>query len=203
MGNYLANLRETSIRLYDANNVYHVCPFVDGTISFPAAANRPDEELIIDRGKADTNMHFIVADDTTIFQPLKGSITFQLDMGTVVKETIDFLGNPFGLSPWKPGGGTATVAPVTTLGSRTNIDGTSVTCKAPRDAVKVAALLNIEMLTVNPDASGDDFGRKLQGVYFQPPMESVVNPKGSLVTNYEVYGAVTVMAAFTSGSAYA
>lgn len=200
MGVRVLNLRDTVMRLLDeAANTPNALtlPFVDGTLRLPWAAPRPEDELVLDKGKANSFMHWIVGSDEAIFAMVPVPLTGLLDGGHIVAKAFSFMSNPDQASPWQPDGAT-TLTAVTTMGTRVDADGNAVTCKAPADAVKSAGLVNVEILSTNPDGSGDDFGIKLQGCYFTPPQPVLGNPRGTFETEIQVFGAISELGSFTT-----
>lgn len=202
MGYKTLNLRDAVMRIMDeaANTpqAVTVC-FIDGTLGpVPTAAPRPDETVVLNQGKGDAKIHRVIESDDAVFEPITMSMTFLMEASVNSQKVLSAMSNPFQEGTWQPDG-SATFAPVTSIGSRKNADGTAVTCPLPADSVRRAGLVNVEIFAANPDGSSDDFGIKLAGVYFTPPMGSWSNPTGTFETTLEIYGAITdLTAGFTT-----
>lgn len=198
MGYKTLNLRDAVMRIVDGTantpNVVTVC-FIDGTLGpVPSAAPRPDETVVTNQGKADAKIHRVIESDDQIFEPITMSLTFLMESSVNSQKVLSAMSNPFAEGTWQPDDST-TFAPVTSLGSRLNANGTAVTCPLPADKVRKDGLVHVEIFATNPDGSGDDFGLRLQGVYFTPPMGSWSNPLGTFETELQIYGAITDLSA--------
>lgn len=198
MAKRVLNLRNTVMRIRTAS-YYIVCPFIEGTLGpIPDAAPRGTDELVLNQDKADAWGHHISVSDLDTFKPVEIPMSFLLEASHVAPYVMQAMSNPRQASPWTVAERDWTA--VTISGTRKNAEGTAVTCYPPSDAVRRAGLVIVEVLSVNPDASGDDYGRALEGVYFRPPQVDVANPRGMLKTTLECYGGFTEISGFTAGT---
>ena len=202
MGIRVINLRDAVFRIYDETAVtplYVICPFLDGSMSFPVAPPRPEDTIVLNQGLADANMHYVIESDEAVLAPIEVPLTFMLEASVNCVKVMQAMSNPWQEATWQPV--STTFAPAATLGARIGANGQSITCKLPVDGRRAISCVHVEVFAANPDGSADDFGYRFQGVYFRPPEVSFGNPTGTFETTMEVYGSTAKISAFTTGAA--
>jgi len=158
--------------------------FCEMNFTGPTARPKTEETLIMNRGKMDTDAHYIDGDDAPIYAPIPISFSCRLADTSASTVALD----------WFSG--------VTTI--RTKVlysrDGNAVwlgnTLPAFRDSSKQA--YTIELLWDGTQ----DIGYQYDCVYF-PPSEQTITESGDnliLSINGQVYGGVTRITAFNSGA---
>ncbi|MEK9722319.1 MAG: hypothetical protein VW405_02385 [Rhodospirillaceae bacterium] len=173
---------------------YVTAKFIAGSLPMVTGRPRPPEVPVLDGGKLTTGAHFVTETDEVLLEPVTLDMTFTLVATLHTKLILSAMSNPFKVASWQPDGST-TFAPVTSMGSVENADGTSTALPAPRDDHRKDGLVNVEIYATNPDGSGDDFGVKFQGVYFTKPRPNITSPVGELATTLEIYGAISNLTA--------
>jgi len=73
------------------NRPYCKMLFVNGDYTGPIGRNRPEETLVLDRMKFDSNSHFVQGSDSAIADPLSMSFTFRAFDRLAGREIINWL----------------------------------------------------------------------------------------------------------------
>lgn len=198
MGQKALNLRDAVCRVYsgDTTPYYYVLKFLEGTLTLPTRRPRATEVAVLNQGKLDTNAHRVIETDQPLIDPVTASISAILTGDANASEGLDAMSSPFDSTT--VAGDTWTT--VSSLGSVDNGDGTSVALPVPADSHRAAYLRNLEVLVTNPDGSGDDYGVKLQGVFFGGLQVNLGNPYGTVEGEMEIYGAISRISSFTTGN---
>ena len=184
--------RSGKIRFYDstATPIYLEIDFDAADFNGPIGVPLPDEIVVLDRGKADANMHHIEGSEQKVWDPSTitfGALVTDLSITDYLLDWIEWLN-----------GGSATVnshALATTKGD-TARDGV-VSCPAFADSDKRAC--NVEVFY---DGSGTDQGWKYGEVFF--PADQCQLSEGEDAVTVALsglcYGAIERITAFTAGT---
>lgn len=185
------------LRLYDGTGTpYYIAVIFEGMdLSAPLGRPRTEETMIFDRGRGDTNAHYISGPDDPIVEPMELSFSVRMQAdATLHAKLIDALAVDQPAS-WTVDGDTW----VTTKGdfSLVNGDGSTFTDPAFDDSRKYC--VNVEALWT---AGGVAEGYKWGAVYFPADQQTVAEAEDSLIINCtgQIYGLVTSIQAFTSGN---
>ena len=181
-----------------ATRYYMEVLFCEMNLTGAIARPRSDETLIMNRGKMDTDAHYVDGDDAPRHAPLP--VSFSCRLADTVNSRI--------LSDWLAGVTTITNAAsgTTTIISwdgNTTMD--SITIPAFRDSGKSSYRLEVLW---SPSTSASTLGYRWEQVYF-PPSEQTITESGDnliLSANGQVYGDVSRMTAFSAtlnGTTYA
>ena len=164
--------------------------FCEMDLTMPIARPRTEENLIMDRGNADTNMHFIESNDEPRYAPIPLSFSCKL------ADTTDTRA----LTEWLSG----VTEPHNALGGVTTIyswDGATAI-----DSITLPSFVDSGKMTLRVQVLWDgttDLGYQADQVYFLPN-ESTITESADRLTlsaNGQIYGGVTRISAFsTTGS---
>ena len=162
--------------------------FTDASLSFPLGRGRPEELLNMDRGNFDTNASYSEGSDEPIVNPLPFTFTGKIDDQTYTGYLLDWLSGVTRINN--------SDLPTSKASSGVTVSTSTVTLKAFADGVKTA--YDAEVLW---DGS-TDYGFKVKEIYFPPDQQTLAegDDNVSLSVNGLIYGRITRMAAFTSGT---
>lgn len=187
------------LRLYDstATPKYLQVIFSDGSLTAPEGRARPEETAVLDRGRGDSNTHYIMGPDTPIIEPLELSFAFK--MQNVVADAAKLrnaLSNPSLNNPWQVGSDTW----ATTKGDFSLINGNGSTFTDPAFEDTKKFCVNVEILWTRGAVS---IGRKYGAVYFAPDQQSLAEAEDGVNVSVtgSIYGLVEVITGFTAGAA--
>jgi hypothetical protein len=187
------------LRLYDstATPFYLQVIFSDGSLTAPEGRARPEETPVFDRGRGDTNTHYIMGPDTPIVEPLELSFAFKMQNSVANAAKLrNALSNPSLASPWQVGSNTW----VTTKGDSTLTNGAASTFTDPAFEDTLKQCVNVEILWTRGAVA---IGRKYTGVYFAPDQQSLAEAEDGVNVSVtgSIYGSIEVITSFTAGSA--
>jgi len=194
--------KQGELRIYDGTSptpYYISICFDGGDFSAPEGRQRPEEKLILHRGRADSSCPpvYIQGTDEPILEPLELSFSIRIQNSTTAHDKIlAALSNISGTSPWTVGTDNWTSAKGTS--TLTAGDGTTFTDPEFADSSKVA--VNVEILwTLNSVA----VGRRYEAVYFPPDQVSLEESEDGVTLNCTglIYGAISQITSFTTGTA--
>jgi hypothetical protein len=195
--------RDLGVRIYDQTTgtpKYQLIQF-RGDFSGPLGRPRPEEELMISNGKAETTvMHYRVLTDRKTFEPLEFTLGGKLYDDNTTLGIIDFLSNPFDEATWSAL--VTNLTGVTTMGATVNADGTSVTHPTPIDAHRLASQVNVEILWDTDNTN--DWGVKYAGVFFEADATNISTSnegESEWEATGTIRGAITLLTAHTLGVA--
>lgn len=184
--------KDAKIRLYDGTATpYFLELDLDlGDFSGPLGTPRQDEELVLNRGRSDSEAHYVKGSDDKLLESL--SISFSV----FVRDDTQFLYIKQWLRAGQDGGTTTVNSnTLTTTKEDTQRDGSN----------NNPAFADTNKLTFNAEwlVSGDsDYGVKYAEVFF--PLDQQNFSEGddgiTLQLNGLVYGTITDITSFTSGT---
>ena len=191
-------MMDGELRLYDgsATPYYVKILFSGGDLSAPEGRGRPEEKPVMDRGRIDSNYHYVMGTDEPIVEAQEISYTFRLQADTTIHDKILAAhSNPRLAATWTVGSDTW----VTTKGDFTLVsgDGSNVTDAALADSKKYC--VNVEILWT---VGGVSIGRKYGAVWFDPTQLSLSESEDSIEISATgmIYGTISTITSFTSGS---
>lgn len=195
--------KDGELRLYDgsATPVYLKVLFVNADYTGPLGRNRPEENLVLDRLKFDSNTHFVQGSDAAIAEPLPMSFSFRAFDQTAGTELINWI-TLHKRASLTDGTEQGTYDLTTTKGTTTlkDFDGTAHTTNDFTDTSKVC--FNVE-LRYTPAAGGASYRVRLAEVLFNQGDQTVNEGEDSVTVNLSgmVYGSVDFASAdFTVGA---
>ena len=179
--------RDGEIRLYDATATpyYLKIVFSGGDLSAPMGAPRPEEELVLDRQRSDSNACYVRRSDAALLAPL------DLSFSVVVTDHATF----GYLLDWLEGNTVNSQTIVSTKGT-TQRDGSNTT---PGFADSVKKCTNVEYQLDGPSS---DVVWKYAEVYFSLS-EAVMTETDDgvrVALKGQVYGTITRASSFTTGT---
>ena len=185
--------RDAKLRLYDGTGTpYYLEVDLDmGDFNGPLGAPRQDEELVLNRGRMDSNAHYVKGPDDKILEPVPVSFSVMIRDDAQTINTLDWL---------KAGqdGGTTQVNSntIATTKADTQRDGSNNN-PAFADSNKLTS--NIEYLI---ETGGTDLGLKYAEVFFPLEQQNLTEGEDgiSLQLNGLCYGTITRITSFTSGN---
>lgn len=186
------------LRLYDSTGTpfYLGLTFVQGNLTAPEGRKRPEEKIIFDRGRGDTNTHYVLGPDDPIVEPLELSYSIRIPNVVATHNYIMLAhSNTYQASPWSINSHTW----VTTKATSTLTAGDAATFTDPAFADASKKCVNVEILWT---FGGISIGRKYTGVYFSPDQLSLAESEDGLILSATglIYGTVSSITAFTAGT---
>ena len=170
-------------QIYPVDGLYFALIFTEGNLTFPEGRGRPEETAIMDRGRIDSNYHYVMGTDEPILEPLEVSFSIRLD--TVINKAalLEALvcDNPVA-STWSAVGTSTKTDTALTSGT-----GSSVTTVAFEDASKKTLCLQI-LWTKGSVA----IGRELNEVWFDLAQCSIAESEDGVIITCTglVYGSI-------------
>jgi hypothetical protein len=171
-----------------------------GPITAPVDRPRPPETLVLDRGRADFNMHYVSPPDDPIVAPIPFGCQFRLGntepnytkLLTIIRSPGGALTKSIGGRPWSSSKGTTQLLNNDPLGQ--------VLFTTPPFSDPEKFCVNIEILWEDPQSVGDR-GFRYNEVYF-PPDRQMTEGVDSVMVDLtgEIYGSITLITAFTAGT---
>ena len=190
-----------SMRFYDSSATpYYVdLPFDNGDWSAPEGKARPVENLRLDRGTLSTDAHYTQGPDEVILEPQSITGTFILDElhgKTKLRQILN--ADALKSSAWVVGSNTW----ATTKGDTSLVSGLGASVTTPAFADKHKQCVNLEIIWDDPDESGA-IGQRYAEVYFPPDQQNIQESADGVVLSLNglIYGTITEITAFSSGSA--
>lgn len=192
--------KDGTLRLYDGtlqSPFFLEIFFTEGNFSAPEGRARPEELLILNRGKIDANAHYIDGPDDVILNPLELTFSILLDEAknkTKLRQAF----NLDHLSTWLVGSNTW----LTTKATSSVLSGAAVSVTTPAFADARKRTVDVEMLWADPDGAGN-IGRKYAETYFPAERVTITESEDGVrvAATGLVYGAVSEITAFTTGIA--
>lgn len=187
------------LRLYSYGNVYGTDPsgttfylevlFCEMDFSGPLSRGKAEERLILDRGRYDSNAHYVKGDDLPIYSPVQFSFSARL------ADTV----NTRVLSDWVSGvtalvnAASATTIIYSWMG-HTTLQGST----APQFSDESKYRYRVDMKWDGTN----DYGVRYEEVYFPPEQQTISESADGLILNATgmIYGDVTRISAFYSGT---
>lgn len=196
-------LKRGRLRLYDGTGTpfFLEVPF-RGPVTAPLDRGRPAETLVLDRGRATSDAHYVQGPDDPIYAPLPFRCAFRLaNTEPNYSKFLTLLRSP------TAGSSTKTVGPntwTTTKGDTTLDDSDpegSGTVTTPGFADPQKFCMNVELLYADPDGSSDR-GMRWAEVYFPPEQQELAESEDAVMINMvgEIYGRITTVTAFSAGT---
>ena len=194
-------VKQGRLRLYDgtATPFFLEVPF-RGTVVGPIDRGRPDENLILDRGRITPDAHYVQGSDEAILRPLPITLTFRMANTEPNRTKFLTLIRSRGGTTTKTVGTRAWVTTKATSQVRNaDPEGTALhTTPAFIDPEKHC--VDVELLYSDPDAAADQ-GLRWNEVYLRPDASLREGDQDvSIELNGEVYGPVATITAFTTGT---
>lgn len=198
------------LRLYDGTDLptpgtqnWIKLRFSDMNLTVPEGAPRPEEIIRLNRIQLDADAHYVQGSDEAIVGPVAMTTSFKMESGTNKDLIHKFLGIRFASGQqgtWQVGSGPVTLVSTKgkSAGRPAGLTGTLVPLPPFTDPKKVC--INVECIW--DDLNGSKEGRKLEEVYFNPGQQSLNEGPDAVTVNLngEVYGQISEITAFTSGS---
>lgn len=171
-----------------------------GPVTAPVDRPRPPETLVLDRGRANQDMHYVSPPDDPIVAPVAFGCQFRLgNTDPNYSKLLTIIRTPGGLDHKNLGGGRVwrSTKGTTQLFNNDPLGQVLFTTPAFSDTEKFC--VNIELLWEDPQNVADR-GFRWNEVYF-PPDRQLTEGVDSVMVDLtgEIYGAITPITAFTSG----
>lgn len=176
--------------------------FVGMDFSVAGGRPRPDEIPVLDRGVLTSFAHHIQGPDTPIIGPVQCTWTCMIDNTINRLNLRRSMSNPDRESPWTVGGQTFT-----------NVNGTSQVRNGYDSAVSTPLpydpqhdRVHVAVLWQGDPTSGagaaDDYGFKLNEVWFQPGAQRVTEAPEAVRMNVTgfIYGPISAITVFDAGT---
>ena len=185
--------KDGELRLYDGSAstgpIYMEILFVNSDLSFPLGRGRPEENLILNRGNADSNAQYSDGPDDPILEGLPFTVSLMADDTVNTRYLVDLLSG------------------VTVINNKslTTTKGTSTVTVTATSAVSTPSFADTRKMTYNAEILYDgsnDLGYKLDEIYFNP-MNQIINEGTDNITinlSGMIHGNITRIASFTSGT---
>lgn len=194
--------RDGRLRLYDgtATPYFLEIAFVNADFRAPMNRPRPEEIVVLDRGRITSAAHYILGAGDPILQPVQLSFSFRLHNTEPNYRRFRQALNVDMPSAWTVGAFTWVTTKGTTTVISDNPEGvTNVTTNPFVDPRK--RCVNVEVLWADPGGSAD-VGSKFGEVYFPPNEQNLAEGADDVMiqaTGY-IYGGITEITAFTAGT---
>src|SRR3990167_2659599 len=196
--------RDGRLRLYDgtATPYYLEIPFVNAGFSGPLGRGRGAQTIILDRGRLSTRMHYIEESDEAAIAGVEVSWSFKMTNTEPLLTKFKDALNVSQAATWTVGSHTWVTTKGTTQllsgGATPTLYTTPTFTNAPR-----RRCINIEVLYVDPTASGGDTGQKYAECEAEPDKQMINEGDREVAVNVRLmcYGAITQITAFTAGNA--
>jgi hypothetical protein len=189
------------MRLFDGSPTpyWFEVPF-RGTIVAPVDRARPPETLVLDRGRFTADAHYVSPPDDPLLNPLPFTCNFRLGNTEPNYSKLLTLIRAAAGNATKNIGGRLWVSTKGTTQIRNNDPLGQILATTPPFSDSEKHCVNIEVLWTDPQ-NVQDRGFRWAEVYFPPDRQ--VTEGVDVVTvdlSGEVYGAVTLITAFTAGT---
>ena len=200
------NIKLGRLRLYSGNTpnkFWFEVPF-RGNVVGPVDRPRPAENIVLDRGRGTADAHYTQGPDDVIYQPLPLTFNFRLaNSEPNFLKLLQVIRAPGGTAQKTIGGWAWTTTKGTSQLRNAVPAGTGAgqelhTTPGFTDPEKWCC--DVEVLWEDPD-NQNDRGVRWQEVHF-PPDRQVTEGDADVMVDMagEVYGAITLITAFTAGS---
>lgn len=189
------------LRLYSGNTppYFFEVPF-RGAVTAPVDRARAGETLVLDRGRFTADTHYVSPPDDPLLNPLTFSCQFRLaniepnfsKILTLIRAAGGVTSKNIGGRAWTSTKGTTQIFNSDPLGS--------TLATTPRFTDTEKHCVNIELLWTDPQ-SIQNKGFKWAEVYFPPDRQMTEGVDSVMIDlSGEIYGAVTPITTFTSGT---
>lgn len=171
-----------------------------GSVTAPVSRARAGETLVLDRGRFTADAHYVSPPDDPLLAPLPFSCNFRLtNLEPGYSKLLTLIRTPGGVNFKNIGGRSWITTKATT--QITNADPLGqVTATTPAFSDDEKHTVNAELLWTDPQGVADR-GFRWAELYL-PPDRQVTEGVDSVVVDLsgEIYGAITSITAFTSGT---
>lgn len=187
------------LRIYDSTATpwYLAVKFDAGDLSFPLGPARPEESVILHRGRHSADTHYVLGPDGPVLEPFDVSFSFRIQNVLANHDALrDALCNPDNNSPWTVGSDTW----VTTKGDGSLINGAGAASADPAFVDPQKKCVNLEILWTRDAVA---IGYKLTAVYIGADQISIAEAEDGVTASVtgKVYGGpATQITAFTAGA---
>jgi hypothetical protein len=173
--------------------------FVNGDLTCPIGRNRPEETLVLDRMKFDSNTHFVQGSDAAIAEPLPMSFSFRAFDQAAGTELMTWISDHKGYS-----GGSTLTSTKGTSGLK-DYNGTYWKTNAFTDSSKVCFDVEVKFAaSLVSGKYGSDLTVKLHEVLFNQGDQTLNEGEDAVNVNLSgmIYGSIEFGSVdFTTGSA--
>ena len=185
--------REGKLRFYDGTGTAYYLQFEldSGDFSGPMGQPRQEEQLVLNRGRMDSNAHYVKGSDEPLMEPVAISFSLPVRDDDQTVNILDWL------QAGQDGGSTTVNSnTVATTKQDTQRDGSNNN-PAFADSNKLTS--NIEYLI---ETGGTDLGLKYAEVFFPLDQVSISEGEDGIVLNLAgmCYGTITRITSFTAGN---
>ncbi|NHJ85608.1 MAG: hypothetical protein FK734_09110 [Asgard group archaeon] len=163
--------------------------FVNSDLNFPVGRGRPEENLILNRGNADSNAQYSDGPDDPILEGLPFTASLMADDTVNTQYLVDLLSG------------------VTVINgkSMTTTKGTSTVTVTATSAVSTPAFADTRKTCYNAEILYDgsnDLGYRLKEIYFNPMNQTINEGVDSITINLNgmIHGNIERITAFSSGT---
>jgi hypothetical protein len=187
--------KDGKLRIQCGTTKYAEILFTDMNFTAPTARPRTDETLIMNRGRFDSDAHYVQSDDEPRYAPLDMSFSCRL-ADTINSRGIAQLFS--GVSNLNTGGAASGTTRLYTMKGTTSIDGNTLPeFNENSGGVTAKLAYHVEVLWDGVQ----DFGMKYNEVWFKPGQSTITESKDGLTLNVKglIYGEVTRIWSFTAG----
>ena len=177
-----------------SGTTYHLeVLFCEMDFTGPVARPQPEETLILDRGRWDTEARFREENDLERFAAMPFSFSCRLADTVNTQILVDWISGVTQIANAASG-----TTQVVSWGGGTSIQGRTTTHTVPNFSDAAKSRYRLEILW---DGS-TDLGLRYEEAYFNPTGQTITeSPDGLMLScNGEIYGDVTRITAFYSGS---
>jgi len=178
-----------------AGGATHYIQILFTEMDFSAPTSRPltEETLILDRNKADSNMHYIQGPDTPIYDPIAITFTCKIADTSSTQLMVDWLSGVTRLP-----GASSGLTQLYSWKGKTTISGNSLPAFADSTG-KYAYKTEIKW---DASSAGTDIGYQYNEVFFTPGEQTITEaPDGvTLNVNGQIYGGVSRINSFDANT---
>jgi hypothetical protein len=182
-----------------SSNHYFSVVFENMNFTGPVGRNRPEEVPVLDRGKLDTNTHYVQGSDEQVMAPIQISFAADLDDSVNRQDLRDVLGNPNRKSPWTVGG----LSFIKSNGQSQIYNGSGSLVSTPVPFDTLQDRIDVIVLWTGATAGSTDEGWAYREVWFNPSQVTVTESDTAVTiaaTGF-CYGAISGITGFSAGSA--
>lgn len=189
-----------------ANSVvnYFTMLFSNMDAEFPMGRARPEETVVMNRGKLDSFYHYVLGDDRIIVDPLTMTFSCEIDNTTNRQKLRDFINADAAVdTAWIVGSTNlnTTKALSTHTKLRPGLD------TAAGAGIATVAFDDIRKMTCDAeilfDQGASDIGQRFEECYFPPAQQRIREEAARVAVSMTamIYGHISEITSFTSGTA--
>lgn len=186
-------MKDAKLRLYDGTGTpfYLEIDLDTGDLSGPIGQPRQEEQLVLNRGRMDSNAHYVKGGDDKLLEPVPVSFSVFIRDDAQTINILNWL-----KAGQDAGATTVNSNTITTTKADTQRDG-ATNNPAFADTNKLA--FNVEYLI---ETGGTDLGFKFAEVFFPLDQQNISEAEDgiTLQLNGQCYGTISRITSFTAGT---